>query len=392
MTPERAPARLLTSGFALVFALTFLTFFAAFQLFPTVPLRLLELGATVGQSGRFMAVFTVGSSFGALFTGPLGDRLGQRRTIVGSTLVFTALLVSYGFLAGPWWWFCVLALPHGVAWSGLLTSTMATLGGVLPEERRAEGMALFGLASPAGVIFGPMLGLAVYGRWGFQVIACGLGLIFLALAGLAFILPKDPERRAPRALFQRPDRTVAGPCTVFFATALGYGVLSSYTAQEALKLGLALPSAFLSFMALGMVGMRAAMSLRGFQAQPVRQLPAMLWITSVALALLALMPGGLARHATSALLYGAGYSMVHTLLNTHVLEVTPPERRGAAFGATLFSFDVGISLGTFAIGGFIGWAHGRLGVQGFRLGWGLCALMALAAVPLAHRMLRRARG
>ncbi|HWQ10859.1 MAG TPA: MFS transporter [Holophaga sp.] len=390
MTSHTPRETLFTGGFVLVSALTFLTFFAAFQLFPTVPLRLIELGATVGQSGRFMAVFTIGSSFGALFTGPLGDRLGQRRTIVGSTLVFTALLVAYGFLSGPWWWFCVLALPHGVAWSGLLTATMAAMGGVLPEDRRAEGMTIYGLASPAGVIFGPMLGMAIYARWHFQVIAFGLGAVFLALAALAFILPKDPERRERRSAFQKPDRTVAGPCSVFFATALGYGVLGSYTAQEGLKLGLPMPSAFLTFMAVGMVGMRVAMSLRGFEAKPVRQLPAMLWITCAGLALLALLPGGMVRHALSALLYGAGYSMVHTLLNTHVLEVTPPERRGAAFGATLFSFDVGISLGNFAIGSFIGWAYGSWGAPGFRLGWGLCALMALAAVPLAARMLRQA--
>ena len=106
--PLRSPA------FALVCGITFLTFVAAFQLFPTVPLRLIQLGATVGQSGRFMSVFTAGSSFGALFTGPLGDRIGQRRMIVGSTLIYALLLLSYGFINGHWWWFCVLALPHGV--------------------------------------------------------------------------------------------------------------------------------------------------------------------------------------------------------------------------------------------------------------------------------------
>jgi MFS family permease len=377
-----------TPHFLLVFAITFLTFFAAFQLFPTVPLRLLELGATVGQSGRFMAVFTVGSSFGALFTGPLGDRLGQRRMIVASTVIFTAILVAYGFITGAWWWFCVLALPHGVAWSGLLTATMAMLGGILPEDRRADGMTLYGLASPAGVVFGPMLGLAIFTHWGFRAISLSLGTIFLLLTCLAFVLPKDREPRERRSALQLPERSMVGPCSVFFATALGYGVLGAYTAQEALKLDLAMPSAFLTFMAVGMVGMRVIMSLYGFSANPVRRLPAMLWLACAGLGILALAPTGLWRHVVAALLYGAGYSMVHTLMNTYVLETVHPERRGAAFGATLFSFDVGIGLGTFAIGGFIGWAYGQWGVLGFRLGWGVSALMALMAVPLAYRMLK----
>jgi predicted MFS family arabinose efflux permease len=386
----RSTPHLFTRHFALVFAITFITFFAAFQLFPTVPLRLIQLGATVGQSGRFMTVFTAGSSFGALFTGPLGDRIGQRRMIVGSTLIYALLLLAYGFIHGHWWWFCVLALPHGVAWSGLLTATMATLGGVLPEDRRADGMTLYGLASPGGVVFGPMLGLAIFEHWGFTAIAFSLGITFMILALLAFSLPRDRADRERRSPFQLPERSMAGPCLVFFATALGYGVLGTYTAQEALKLNLLMPSAFLTFMAVGMVGMRLAMTHRGFHAAPVRQLPAMLWMACAGLLILALAPTGLVRHIVSALLYGAGYSMVHTLLNTHILETVHAERRGAAFGAALFSFDVGIGIGALAIGGFIGWSEDRFGLIGFRMGWGVSALMALMAVPLAYRMLRRA--
>jgi len=389
MTPSKMT--LFTRHFALVFAITFITFFAAFQLFPTVPLRLIQLGATVGQSGSFMSVFTAGSSFGALFTGPLGDRIGLRRTIVGSAVIYALLLLAYGLIRGHWWWFCVLALPHGVAWSGLLTATMATLGSVLPEDRRADGMTLYGLASPGGVVFGPMLGLAIFGRWGFSAIAISLGITFLVLALLAFTLPPDRADRERRSPLQMPERSMLGPCLVFFATALGYGVLGTYTAQEALKLDLSMPSAFLTFMAVGMVGMRVVMTQRGFSTKPVRQLPAMLWLACSGLLLLALAPTGLPRHIAAALLYGAGYSMVHTLLNTHVLETVHPERRGAAFGATLFSFDVGIGIGALGIGEFIGWSEGHYGVIGFRMGWGLSALMALIAVPLAYRMLKKGR-
>lgn len=384
----RSSTRLFTTHFSLLFCIAFLTFFAAFQLFPTVPLRLIELGATRGQSGWFMAVFTVGSSLGALFTGPLGDRLGQRRMTVGSTLAFASILLSYGLIKDHWWWFCILALPHGLVWSGLLTATMAMLGGILPEDRRADGLTVYGLASPSGVIFGPMLGLALFSHFGFRIITLSLGLIFLGLAGLAFLLPKDREHRERRSPFQKPERIMIGPCSVLFATAMGYGVLGAYTAQEAIKLKLAMPSAFLTFMAVGMVGMRVFMTQVGFGSDPVRRLPAMLWMAFAGLAILALAPTGLGRHVVSAVLYGAGYSIVHTLINTYVLDVVHPERRGAAFGSTLFSFDMGIGLGTFAIGGFIGWAEVRWGVTGFRLGWGLSALMALAAVPLAHRMLR----
>jgi len=385
----RSSAPLFTRHFALVFAITFITFFAAFQLFPTVPLRLIQLGATVGQSGWFMGVFTVGSACGALLMGPLGDRIGQRRMIVASALIFTLILFLYGLILTNWWWFCLLALPHGVVWSGLLTATMATMGGVLPETRRADGMTLYGLASPGGVIFGPILGLTLFSRWGFLTVAFSLAAVFLLLALFALSLPPDRTTRERRSPFQMPERIMIAPCSVLLATALGYGVLGSYTTQEALKLGMAAPWAFLTCMAVGMIGMRIAMTVTGFDAQPVNQLPRMLWLACAGLLILAFAPTGLPRHIVSALLYGAGYSMVHTLISTYVLEVVHPERRGAAFGATLFSFDAGISLGSLVIGGIIGWADSHYGVIGFRLGWTLSALMALAAVPLSYRLVKQ---
>ncbi len=371
--------RLVTRQLALVWGLTFLTFFAAFQLFPTVPLRLRDLGASLAESGRFMSLFTLGSALGALFTGPLGDRLGHRRLLIASAVLFSGFLGAYALLATRWG-FYLLAVPHGIVWSGLLTATMASLAHVLPEDRRADGLSLFGLASPGGVIVGPLLGLWIYQHWGFAPIGAYLALLFLLLGTLATTLPADhPQGRAEG--FRWPEATVLAPSFVLFCVALGYGALGTYTAQEALALGMPLPSAFLSAMAVGMVIMRLVMLRRGFGKRPIRKLPAMLLGAFAGLALLAFLPGGTARHLLSALLYGAGYSMLHTLINAKLLESVDPKRRGAAFGTLLFAFDAGIGLGSFTLG----WT---IGAYGYRVGWALGALAMLAALPLALKLSR----
>ena len=380
MTDLSSPqGRLITRRFALVWAITFVTFFAAFQLFPTVPLRLRELGASLAESGRFMSLFTAGSALGALFTGPLGDRVGHRRLVILSAALYAFFLGAYALMPVRWG-FYALAFPHGIVWSGLLTATMASLSHVLPEDRRADGLSLYGLASPGGVIVGPLLGLWIQQRWGFAPIGWYLAALFLALSALGASLPKDhPHGRAEG--FQWPDASALGPSFILFFVALGYGALGSYTAQEALALGMALPSAFLSFMAVGMVLMRIAMLRRGFGRRPIRKLPAMLGGALAGMVLLAALPGGTARHVTSAILYGAGYSMVHTLLNAKLLESADPKRRGAAFGALLFAFDAGIGLGSFSLG----WV---IGVHGYRVGWALGALAILASLPIARRLAR----
>jgi MFS family permease len=371
--------RLMTKQFALVWSLTFVTFFAAFQLFPTVPLRLRELGASLAESGRFMSLFTAGSAFGALFTGPLGDRVGHRRLVVSCALLYASFLGAYSLLTTRWG-FYLLAIPHGIVWSGLLTATMASLSHVLPEDRRADGLSLYGLASPGGVIVGPLLGLWIFERWGFAPIGWYLALLFLLLGALATTLPVDHPHGRPEG-FKWPDATVATPCLILFCVALGYGALGTYTAQEALALGMKLPSAFLSSMAVGMVVMRLAMLRRGFGRRPIRKLPGMLLGAFLGLVLLAALPGGTLRHVVSALLYGAGYSMLHTLLNAKLLESTDPKRRGSAFGALLFAFDAGIGLGSFSLG----WTIGH---YGYRTGWALGALALIVALPLTLRLSR----
>ena len=87
-----------TRPFLLIWSCTFLTFFAAFQLFPTAPLRLLELGASRAESGYFLAIFTAGSSLGALVTGQMADRMGHRRMLVGTATAFTLVMATYAFL------------------------------------------------------------------------------------------------------------------------------------------------------------------------------------------------------------------------------------------------------------------------------------------------------
>lgn len=369
---------LITREFALVWLLTFLTFFAAFHLFPTVPLRLRELGASLGESGRFLSVFTAGSAFGALATGPLGDRLGHRRTVVASAFLFALFTGAYGLVRHTWG-FYLLALPHGVVWSGLLTSTMATLSHALPEARRVEGLAIYGLASPSGVFFGPTLALWISGHWGFPPLVFLLAALFALLSLYARSLPGPAAARGERPPLRLPEAVVLLPCAVLFASALGYGALNSYSAQEAKALGFRFPAAFFTALAVGMVAMRLAMTRIGFGARPVRLLPAMIGAAALGSGLLAILPGGELRHLLSGLLYGAGYSMMHTLVNAHVLDRVSADRRGAAFGATLFAFDAGIGLGAFSLGALIGW-------QGYRWGWAAGALLLLVSLALSLRM------
>ncbi len=173
--------------------------------------------------------------------------------------------------------------------------------------------------------------------------------------------------------------------------AFSYGAMTSYSTQEAISLGFTWPSAFLSCLAMGMVVMRLVMASVGFGERPARLLPWMLLLAILGMAIMAFGGGpweqggshlGLIRHVVAALLYGAGYSMVYTLLNTEVLNVVSPDRRGAAFGTFMFAFDSGIGLGSLLLGSLIG-------ATSFAWGWRAGLLLMICGLPLTRSIARR---
>jgi predicted MFS family arabinose efflux permease len=301
--------------------------------------------------------------------------------------VLAAVMLVYAWMPVRWG-FYVLAPIHGAVWSALLTSSSALVGGILPPAARARGMSIFGLASPSGTVLGPTVGVWIYGRWGFAVMTLLLAVAFAALVVGGRALPADDTERArPTRIAVRPDPAVLPLAIILFFLAIGYGALSTYSTQEGLDQafhlgGRAWPSAFLSSLGVGMVLMRGCMGALGFGHRPERMLPSMVLLALGGLCLLAFAPGGIARHIVSGLAYGAGYSMVFTLLNTILLGTVPMERRGAAFGTFVFAFDAGIGLGSFGLGRVIG-------IWGFHAGWTLAVVVLVLGLPSALRVARR---
>lgn len=371
----------LTVPFLVVCVFYFLVFAAGYQLFPVVPLRLRELGANLAESGRFQTAFMLGSGLGALFTGPLGDRLGPRRVLRVASLAVVGILVVYALLRARWV-FYLLAPVHGLLWSALRTASVAKVGGILPMEHRAQGLSIFGLTGPGGVAVGPLVGLWLMPRLGFAWMLILLAGVFAVLHLLIGALPREASREISGPVFQWPDRSVWGPVVVMGLVGLSFGPMPPYSAQEAKALGMAWPAAFLTCFALGMMAMRGLLALTGMGRRPVALMPAMAALTTLGYGLLAFLPGGLVRHLTAGLVYGAGYGMVHTLMLTHLMETTPPHRRGSATGAFFFAFDAATALGSLGLGWVM--EHG-----GFRWGWAIgTGLMALA-IPVARRIVRK---
>ena len=83
------PDRLFTPRFFVMCGFTFTVFLSAFQLLPTAPFHILDLGGSTFASGLFLGFLTYSSAFSAPLTGAYADRIGQRRMLIISSLALS---------------------------------------------------------------------------------------------------------------------------------------------------------------------------------------------------------------------------------------------------------------------------------------------------------------
>ncbi len=176
--------RLFTPRFFTMCGFSFTVFVSVFQLLPTAPYHLIDLGGSTKVSGLFLGFLTYSSAFSAPFTGSVVDRIGQRRVLILVSLVLAGMTLLYAVLpeAG---WLLGLVLVHGVFWSGLLAASGAYMTSIIPPARRAEGLGYWGLASVMAIGVAPPLGFWVY-QFGWTALCLELTALNLLMALIAW--------------------------------------------------------------------------------------------------------------------------------------------------------------------------------------------------------------
>ena len=153
--------QLFTPRFFLMSTFTFTVFLSVFQLIPTAPFHLHDLGGGALASGLFLGFLTFASAWSGPFTGAFADRFGRRRTLVTASLGLAGFTAAYAVIT-DYRLLLALVLIHGIVWSSLLVASAAYLTSILPPARRGEGIAYWGLASVLAVAMAPSIGFWVY--------------------------------------------------------------------------------------------------------------------------------------------------------------------------------------------------------------------------------------
>jgi MFS family permease len=377
------PDRLFTPRFFVMCGFSFTVFLSAFQLLPTAPFHILALGGSTSAAGLFLGFLTYASAFSAPVTGTLADRIGPRRILIVASVAITVFSVAYAHIPN-YHVMLGLVVVHGVFWSGLLTGSAAYMTHILPESRRAEGIAYWGLSTIAAIAVAPSIGFWMF-HFGWRALCLEAAVLNAIMAIIAWCLPPQPI--AVAAAGHRKRRLVEWRILILsftlFLYSFGYGGITSFTALYADANGVVPKGIYLTTLAVVILVTRPMAGRLGDRFGYRRVLLPCLVLIVVGLSCLTL-GGSRFWLVTSAIFFGAGFGTAYPVFAGYVLRNIGPERRGAAFGAILACFDTGIGTGSISMG----WIIGR---YGFAAAFGTAAALSAFALPyflVADRFLR----
>jgi MFS family permease len=364
--------RLFTPRFFWMCAFTFTVFLSLFQLIPTAPFHVRDLGGGSLASGLFLGFLTFASAWSGPFTGAFADRNGRRRTLIAASLClagFTAIysvIHSYPVLLA-------LVLLHGIVWSSLLAASAAYLTGVLPPTRRGEGIAYWGMSSVLAAAVAPSVGFWLYSH-GWIYLCAVTTLLNLTMAVIAWCMVDDRnDAHAAHAHSGFIEWRVVALSAPLFLYSYSYGTVSSFSAVFADARGIHPKSIYLTTFAVTTLLTRPFLGRFGDRIGYRRIFLPSLVIMTLGMIALTFSNTRLGLQF-SASAFALGFGTAYPAFAAYVMQGVGHERRGAAFGAILAAFDTGIGAGST----MSGWLIGR---HGFPAAFGLAAALSALALP-----------
>ncbi|WP_174187368.1 MFS transporter [Nocardia barduliensis] len=173
---------------------------------PVMALTALDLGASPAVAGLTVASVGLGQILGDIPAGQVVARFGERLSIIGASTagtigVLLCLLTPTVPLLGVG--LVIVGLSNAV-W-GL--ARMSYLSEVVPFERRARAMSLFGGAMRLGFFVGPFLGAAVIAGLGTRG---GFAVQLAAIVIAGWLMARLPDPHTSAAAIQRPTLSLIG--------------------------------------------------------------------------------------------------------------------------------------------------------------------------------------
>lgn len=331
-------------------------FLALHQMQPVFPLYLEKLGASSTIIGATFAAFTITATVTRPPVGLLIDRFGRKPFLLLGIVLFS--VASLGYL----WARSILLIVffrilHGIGWSGCTTAISTLTADIAPERRRGELIGYASMANNLAAALGPIVGFAIFYRFGYDGTFLATFIICLSSL-LAASRIREPKLLASELRVRKSwIETLAVLETLLPATTIGFlsfclGGVVTFLPLYALERGLRNPGIWFTVYAVCLLISRPiAGPLSDRISRRAVILPGfILSLSGMILLALARSPVWL---ILAAIIMGLGFGAAQPALMTLAVDQTSPQRRGLSIAQYQLFFDLGIGLGSVALGALL---------------------------------------
>jgi MFS family permease len=283
-----------------------------------------------------------------------------------------------------------VCLIRGVGLGLVVVAGPALAAELVPDDRRGEGIGLYGVAVGLPSVVGLPLGVWLARHAGFHVVFAAGAIVALAAMGPALALParqrRARQRRASRGRTRQEGGRQARHASVFSGLLRG-GLVRPSLVFAATTLG---AGVIMTFVPLAMSAWSASIALLAYSgAAPVARWVAGRYgdrrgtgrlLVPVMLVTAAGSAGLLAVHSPASVIigmavYGAGFGAAQNLTLTVMLDRAPRDEYGKVSAVWNVAYDGGMGVGAVGFGLVAG-------VTGYRTGFALVTcLLLIALIP-----------
>jgi len=179
-------SKLWTKDFVLFIGSNFFVGLAFYTLMTTVTLYTIQqFSASQSQGGLASSIFIIGALLARLVAGKLVEKVGRKKMMYNSLLLFFLAMLLYFFVDNLALLFVVRFI-HGVGFGFANTAMTTTVMDAIPTNRRGEGTGYYSLSTTASTAIGPFVGIYLMNHADFtSILYC---CTFCAAAAMGFAL------------------------------------------------------------------------------------------------------------------------------------------------------------------------------------------------------------
>lgn len=176
------------------------------------PAMIAQLHIAPHVFGYVFSAALAGLALGAFLLGPLADRLGRKRVLVGATFCFGFFTLATAFV-GDLPELLFVRFLTGFGLGGAMPSFISLASEYVPKARRATVVSLLWAGFPLGGVIGGLLGSKIIPAYGWHSIFIVGGMLPILLSAiLAVVLPESASflvvARKPSELIGRTLRRI----------------------------------------------------------------------------------------------------------------------------------------------------------------------------------------